>query len=91
MRANSSSGRDAASRPKPAGNGQNGTQDRTPDRAMSSSYVDCVLFGRRRSYPDADNAPSPSQTRRAKRPDTRDTDTSSLAAPAAGTSEPERT
>jgi hypothetical protein len=89
MRANPPACRDAASRPKPAGNGQ----DRTRDRPMSSSYVDCVLFGRRRTDPGADsNAPSPSQTRRAKQPGKRSrTDPSSLAAPAARTSEPERT
>jgi hypothetical protein len=78
MRANPFSGQNSAGRPKRSGDGR--------DRAESTtaSYVDCVLFGRRRSHPNpADNEPSPSQTPRATRPATHTPTGAPVAAPPA--------
>jgi len=63
MRSNSFSGQNPASRPKRSGD------DRDRAGSTSASYVDCVLFGRRRAYPNpGDNEPSPAQTPRATGP-----------------------
>jgi hypothetical protein len=86
MRANPFSGQNPASRPKRADGGDRGA-------STSASYVDCVLFGRRRGHPNpGDNEPSPSQTPRARRPAGRGRADAPLpAAPASGTGEKERT